>query len=107
MLRPAARSAGFLEAHEFEAVAAQLPPDLKLVVRLAYVLGWRIDFELLPLQWRQVEFVEGTLRLPPGGSKNRDGRVVYLTPELEAGLAIQRSRVLAMERGLGRAIPHA
>jgi len=107
MLRPAAPRARFFEAHEFEAVAAQLPPDLKLVVRLAYVLGWRIDSEILPLQWRQVDFVEGTLRLPPGGSKNRDGRVVYLTPELKAGLAIQRSWVLAMERELGRVIPHA
>ena len=58
------------------------PRTWSFVARLAYVLGWRIDSELLPLQWRQVDFAEGELRLPPGGSKNRDGRVVYLTPEL-------------------------
>ena len=68
-------------------------------------MDWRIDSELLPLQWSQIDLAEGTIRIPPGGSKNRDGRVVCLTPELKAGLAIQRSRVLAMERELGRVIP--
>ena len=84
MLRPAAPRAGFFEAHEFEAVAAQLPPDLELVARLAYVLGWRIDSELLPLQWSQVDFAEGTLRLPPGGSKNEMGGLSFSHPRCGA-----------------------
>jgi integrase len=104
-LRPNAPRAGFFEAWEFEAVAAQLPTDIELVARLAYTLGWRIDSELLTLQWSQADLAEGTLRLPPGGSKNQDGRVVYLTPALQDGLAAQRARVLTMERELGRIIP--
>jgi integrase len=105
-LRPDAPRAGFFEPWEFEAVAAQLPPDLELVARLAYTLGWRIDSELLPLQWPQVDLAEGTIRIPPGGSKNRDGRLIYLTPTLRDGLAAQRARVLTMERELGKIIPY-
>ena len=47
----------------------------------------------------------GTLRLEPGTTKNDDGRVVYLTPELKALLAAQVERVRALERGMGRIIP--
>jgi integrase len=105
MLRPASPRSGFFEPHEFEAVAAHLPPDLELVARLAYTCGWRIDSELLPLTWSQVDLGQGTLRIPPGGSKNRDGRLVYLTPALKDGLAFQRARVLNVERELGLGIP--
>ena len=105
MLRPASPRSGFFEPHEFEAVAAHLPPDLELVARLAYTCGWRIDSELLPLTWSQVDLEQGTLRIPPGGSKNRDGRLVYLTPALKDGLAAQRARVLTVELELGRGIP--
>ena len=105
MLRPASPRSGFFEPHEFEAVAAHLPPDLELVARLAYTCGWRIDSELLPLTWSQVDLGQGTLRIPPGGSKNRDGRLVYLTPALKDGLASQRARVRTVELELGRGIP--
>jgi integrase len=62
--------------------------------------------EVLPLTWSHVDLEAGTLRLPPGGSKNGDGRLVYLTPELRAGLAEQLARVRTLERELGRVIPH-
>src|SRR5919108_1211773 len=80
-LRPNPPRAGFFEPQAFEAVAAHLPPDVALMARLAYVLGWRIDSELLPLTWAQVDLAQGILRLPPGGSKTRDGRLAYLRPE--------------------------
>jgi integrase len=105
MLRPASPRSGFFEPHEFEAVAAHLPPDLELVARLAYTCGWRIDSELLPLTWSQVDLEQGTLRIPPGGSKNRDGRLVYSIPALKDGLAAQRARVLTLELELGCGIP--
>src|SRR2546422_7098664 len=38
---------------------------------------------------RQVDLDAGTLRLDPGTTKNGDGRVVYLTPELKALLRAQ------------------
>jgi integrase len=39
-------------------------------------------------------------------TKNDDGRVVYLTPELQQALAEQLARVTALERQLGRVIPY-
>jgi integrase len=105
-LRPAPPRSGFFEPEEFESVARELPPDLALVASIGYVYGWRLTDEVLPLTRSQVDLEAGTLRLPPGGSKNGDGRLVYLTPELRAGLADQLARVHALERELGRTIPH-
>lgn len=47
----------------------------------------------------------GTLRLEPGTTKNREGRLVYLTPELRALLAQQRERVDRLSKQTGRIIP--
>jgi integrase len=105
-LRPAPPRSGFFEAAEFDAVARELPPDLALVARIAYTFRWRLTDEVLPLTRSQVDLEAETLRLPPGGSKNGDGRLVYLTPELKAGLAEQLARVRTLERELGRSIPH-
>ena len=41
-----------------------------------------------------------------GSTKNGDGRLVYLTPDLRVGLIEQLARVSALERELGRIIPH-
>jgi integrase len=61
--------------------------------------------EILPLERRHVDLEAGTLRLDPGMTKNRDGRIVYLTPELKSALAGQLERVKALERQLGRIVP--
>ena len=56
----------------------------------AYVTGWRINSDVLPLQWRQVDLRVGEVRLDPGTTKNREGRVFYLTPELQQLLKQQQ-----------------
>jgi integrase len=48
----------------------------------------------------------GTLRLEPGTTKNDEGRLVYLPPDLKAQLAAQVERVRALERHTGRIIPY-
>jgi integrase len=106
MLRPAAPRSGFFERGEFEAVCQHLPIDLQVVARIAYTYGWRITSEVLPLTWAQVDQAEGTLRLEPGSTKNRDGRTVYLTSELRSLLAAQLDRAKALERELGQAVPY-
>jgi integrase len=106
MLRPAPPRAGFFEREAFEEVAAVLPVDLALAVRIGYTFGWRINSEVLSLIWRQVDFEAGTLRLELGTTKNREGRLVFLTPALREGLAAQRARARALERELGAIIPH-
>ena len=73
---------------------------------VAYITGWRIAAELLPLQWRQVDFKAGPLRLEPGTTKNKDGRMFAMTPDLRRVLEEQRAATEALQRRSGRIIPH-
>ncbi len=68
--------------------------------------GWRMQSEVLTLERRQVDLDAGTLRLEPGTTKNDDGRLVYLPPDLKARLAAQVERVRVLERQTGRIIPY-
>jgi integrase len=97
---------GFFEPAAFEAVRRELRPDLRVPVALAYALGWRIKSEVLPLALRQVDLQSGTIRLDPGQAKNEEGRVVYLPADLKVLVAAQVKQVRALERKLGRIIPH-
>jgi integrase len=105
MLKPAPARSGFFERDAFEAVCAKLPRDLVLVARIAHTYGWRINSEVLPLTRRQVDLDAGTLRLEAGTTKNREGRMVYLTPELKALFTEQLARVTALERDMSQVIP--
>jgi integrase len=71
---------------------------------VAYTFGWR-KREVLGLKRHQYNAQDGTLRLEPGTTKNREGRLVRLTPELHAMLEAQVERVREMERRDGRVIP--
>jgi integrase len=66
---------GFFERAQFEAVRNRLAPTYQAIVTLAYYTGWRINSELLPLEWHQIDRKAGVIRLEPGTTKNRDGRV--------------------------------
>lgn len=82
---------GFFERHEFEAVRAQLPEALRAVVTFAYLTGWRVPSEVLPLKWSQVDRDHGIIRLNPGQTKNSEGRVLPYgeLPELVAVVEAQ------------------
>jgi integrase len=66
---------GFFERPQFEAVRRHLPAPLDAMATVAYYTGWRMKSEILTLQWHQVDRVAGVLRLEPGTTKNRDGRL--------------------------------
>ena len=66
---------GFFERDEFEAVRAQLPAALGPVMTFAYLTGWRVMSEIVPIKWRQIDRRVGTVRLDPGTTKNEDGRL--------------------------------
>lgn len=61
---------GFFEAEAFRSVAKHLPEYLEPVVTFAYITGWRVQSEILPLTWPQVDFQGGVVRLEPGTTKN-------------------------------------
>jgi len=65
---------GFFERAQFEAVRTKLPLPLQAVATFAYYTGWRINSEILPLQWHQVDRAAGVIRLEPGTTKNGEGR---------------------------------
>jgi integrase len=97
---------GFFEREQYEAVRRRLRPDLQVAVAIAYAFGWRMQSEVLCLERRQLDLDAGTLRLDPGTTKNDDGRLVYLPPDVKAQLAAQVERVRGLERQTGRIIPY-
>ena len=103
--KEAAARSGFFEPDAFQAVRAQLPADLQVAVTLAYTFGWRILDEVLSLECRQLDLGARTIRLDPGSTKNDDGRVCYLTPELHEMLTEHLARIQALGRELDRVIP--
>lgn len=56
---------GFFEREQFLAVLQRLADPVRPVATFAYITGWRIDSEVLPLEWRQVDFGAGEVRDRP------------------------------------------
>jgi integrase len=88
------------------AVAGHLPDGMRPAVTFAYVTGWRINSEVLPIQGRQVDLRVGEVRLDPGTTKNREGRVFYLTSELKELLKAQRKAADRIQRRKGMIVQH-
>ncbi len=86
---------GFFEKEAFQAVLRRLPEEIRPVATFAYITGWRVPSEVLPLTWAQVEFVGGVVRLEPGTTKNQDGRTFPLFSDLRE--LLERQRVLTRE----------
>ena len=106
MLRENNVRAGFFEREQYLAVQKHLPTSMRPVVTFAYVTGWRINSEVLPLQWRQVDLKLGEVRLDPGTTKNLEGRVFYLTSELQELLKAQRKAADRIQRRKGMIVQH-
>ena len=94
---------GFFERDEFEAVRSHLPAPPQAVVTFAYLTGWRIDSEILPLEWRQVDRQAGMIRLEPGTTKNDDARLFPFSefPELAEVIESQWSETKRIEQERG------
>jgi integrase len=103
MLQEAPARSGFVDEGQYRSLLHHLRPDLRAVVTIAYTYGWRVRSEVLTLERRHVDLKSGTLRLDPGSTKNRDGRVVYMEPAEKAIVADQLARVDALQRKLAKA----
>jgi integrase len=106
MLREDNVRVGFFERGQYEAVLAHLPEGMRPVATFAYVTGWRINSEVLSIQWRQVDLRVGEVRLDPGTTKNREGRVFYVTPELHQLLKEQRAVADEIQRQKKMIVQH-
>ena len=99
---------GFFEESEFQAFLANIEEDLQPVMELAYITGWRIRSEILPLRWGlNVDLEAGEVRLEPGTTKNNEGRVFPISalPKLAELLMRQKRRTEAIEKSTSRIIP--
>jgi integrase len=72
MLAESAARAGFFEPEQLASVLRHLPVEIRPVIAFAAETGWRIASEILPLQWRQVDFDAGEVRLHAGTTKNKE-----------------------------------
>jgi integrase len=100
------RAGRVLRREQYESTLAHLPEGMRPIVTFAHVTGWRINSEVLPLQWRQVDLGIGEVRLEPGTTKNREGRVFYLTSELLQLLKDQRAAADRLQRKKGMIVQH-
>src|SRR5262249_24594488 len=56
---------GFFEPDQFQRITAQLPEAMRGIAAFAWITGWRTPSEILPLEWRQVDFAGGGDRAVP------------------------------------------
>jgi integrase len=91
MLRENNVRRGFLEPAQFQAVKAHLPAALQPMLEFAYLTGWRLASEVMPLEWRQVDWEGRTVRLDPGTTKSGEGRTFPFTTALDALLTSQKA----------------
>ena len=98
LLREAAPRSGFFEREQYESVLKDLPTEIQPVISFAYITGWRIASEVLPLEWRQVDFGAGEVRLDAGTTKNGEGRVFPMTAALRTLLQAQHAEHLRLKK---------
>lgn len=92
---------GFFEPEQFASVLAHLPDEVRPVVEVAYISGWRIASEILPLEWRRVDFEAGEIKLDSGTTKNREPRTFPMTDELRAVLLERHAEHLRLKKSWG------
>ena len=82
---------GFFEPEQLVDVLKHLPAEIKPVIRFAAITGWRINSEVLPLEWRNVDFAAGEIRLDAGTTKNGEARTFPFTADLRTLLKAQHA----------------
>jgi integrase len=98
---------GFFEEHEFRTFLECFEEDLQPLLKFAYITGWRMSSEIFLLQWSQVDFSVGEVRLEPGTTKTDEGRTFpfKVVRELEELLKAQKAKTDQLRRELNQIIP--
>ena len=87
---------------------AALPEPLRNVVTFAYLTGWRVPSEVLPLTWNRVDFTAGPVRLDVRTTRTGTGRTFPfdVLPELAELLRRQRLYTNLFEATSGQTIAY-
>ena len=75
---------GFLDSDQLAAICAALPQEIRPIVTFAYATGWRTASEVLPLEWRNVDWNGRCVRLDAHTTKNGEARSFPFTADIEA-----------------------
>jgi integrase len=101
MLKERNTRRGFLDRDQIDRICAALEATetakderkragaLANVVRFAFATGWRTTSEVLPLEWRHVDWKGRSVRLDAHTTKNDEGRSFPFTADLEKILTEQ------------------
>jgi integrase len=97
---------GFAGPKEMERLISHLPEHAQGPVRCLYLTGWRTR-EVLGLEWRQVDFEAGTIRVEADQTKGGKAKIFpfAVLPALSTLIRNQRERTSALERLQSRVIP--
>jgi integrase len=108
MLRENNVRTGFFERTEFEAVREQLPEYLRPLATFAYLTGWRVISEVLPLRIGQVDAQLGVVLLDAGTTKNDEARTFHYAAitELREILTQQLASAERLSREESRVVGH-
>jgi len=90
LLQEAVPRQGFFEREQYKAIRKHLPAWVKPVTDFAFITGWRRS-EILGLQWKQVDFEAGNIRLDSDQTKNREARQFPFTSKLRVVLERQKT----------------
>jgi integrase len=82
---------GFIDATQFDKLLSALPERLRPFVLLLYSTGVRVG-EARKIQWPQVDFDEGVIRLSKKQTKNANSRVLPIDDELAKMLKADRKK---------------
>jgi integrase len=81
---------GFLEPDQYERLLEELPANLKALYVCGYHTGARKG-ELRSIQWPQVDFAAGLIRLPASQTKNKRPRTLPIYGDMRRWLEHQRA----------------
>ena len=81
---------GFLDDAQYLKLRNDLPDYLRAIFVVAYHLGNRLG-ELRRLRWNQVDFQRNQIRLNPGETKNKRGRVLPIYGEMRHWLEMEKA----------------
>jgi integrase len=80
---------GFLEQDQYERLLEELPANLKALFVVGYHTGARKN-ELRRIQWPQVDFESGLIRLSAGQTKTKKARTLPIYGDMRRWLERQR-----------------